>query len=87
MIIFFLLNFKATTKNVLYDLGKVSFAIYFMHLLVMKLVGNILLKLDVNKTSFFSEIFIGLTTISISYIICITLRKFDADNAKKYLGI
>lgn len=87
LVIVLLLNYKHSSKTIFSDLGKVSYAIYLLHLLALKLLISLFIYLKFDYTTLMSECIICFITLIISYLICITLRKINPIIASKYLGI
>lgn len=86
-VIILLFNYKYPLKTVLYDLGKVSFAIYLLHLIILMVLIKVFLIFKVDCNGILAELIIGTFTILISYLICIVLRKLNPVLSTKYLGI
>jgi len=87
LIIILFLNY-GTQKNLRFsDLGKVSYAIYLNHILILMIVTKIFLFFKVSYTDFFTEVILGILTIIISYLLCTVLRKMNPKISAKFLGI
>ncbi|HAP96716.1 acyltransferase [Epilithonimonas hominis] len=86
-IIILLLNFRVPKTKIFNDLGKVSYAVYLLHILVLMFITKLVLYFKLPYNSFYIELFIGSLTILSSYLICITLRMINKNLASKYLGI
>lgn len=87
LIIVLLLNYKYSIKTIFYDLGKVSYAIYLLHLLVLKVVVKMFAYFNINYYQIMAEIGIGICTLLLSYLMCIGMRKIAPIFSAKYLGI
>ncbi|MGB6084283.1 acyltransferase [Moheibacter sp.] len=85
LIIIFLLNYQRKW-TIFSDLGKVSYAVFLMHILFLNLIRTTAKIVDVHS-NFYTEISMGIITITICYGICLVVRKINPSLSYKYLGV
>lgn len=86
LLILLLLNNKRNW-TLFSDLGKVSYAVFLMHMLVLPIVRMFVNLIYRTESGFFIDLLCGIITTIICYVTCVVLRRLRPAFSQLYLGV